>query len=142
MKEIKLELRNTNNLSLNLRNNKALSLGTTSVPTMNVVEAKIDTTANWNNKTSYIPRRGVVIVYSDKWKDLQGNDVPGVKIGDGQAYVVDLPFVGSDTAEELVELLNGHINNTVIHITAEEREFWNNKLNYTIDGETLEFNRE
>ena len=56
-----------------------------------------------------------------KITDSEGNItyIPGIKIGDGLAYLIDLPFTDS----ELID----HINNTTIHVTAEEKNFWNNK---------------
>ena len=47
-------------------------------------------------------------------------DVPGIKIGTGNAFVLDLPFIDIKYAR--------HIADNVIHITQEEREFWNNKV--------------
>ena len=41
------------------------------------------------------------------------------------AYGIDLPFVGDDIANQLIQ----HIADTVAHITVEERTFWNNKIN-------------
>jgi hypothetical protein len=34
-----------------------------------------------------------------------------------------------------------HINDSIAHITAEERTFWNNKINLEVKGEELLFNR-
>ena len=90
----------------------------------------IDTTSNWNRKTTFVPKRGDIIVYSDYSeyeKDGEIVKVPNFKIGDGMAYCVDLPFVGEDTRDMLV----GHISNGEIHITNAERIFWNNKV--TVD---------
>lgn len=58
-----------------------------------------DTTAGWNAKSGYIPDDGDVIVYTDK----SGN-VPGVKIGDGESYCSDLPFIGDDVENKVREL--------------------------------------
>ena len=65
--------------------------------------------------------------------------IPAVKIGDGLAYLIDLPFIDAS-----VTRLMEHINNTQIHITQAEREFWNNKVRCDDDGliqggETLVF---
>lgn len=38
-------------------------------------------------------------------------------------------------------VLDDHIRNTTVHITAQERSFWNNKLNFSINEESLDFNR-
>ena len=102
-----------------------------------------DTTENWNKYGKFIPKRGEVIVYEDHrtMKDELGNDVfiPGIKIGDGNGYLVDLPFCDDGLRVELLTLLHDHAANTDIHVTPEEKEFWNNKLNYQIVGETLRF---
>lgn len=99
-----------------------------------------NTTAYWSAQTSYVPRSGDIIVYSDKdtiVEDGVTKLVPGFKIGDGNAYVVDLPF--TDTA--IVHRLMAHMNDMEAHVTNQERTFWNNKLNLSLNGETLEFNR-
>lgn len=105
----------------------------------------MDTTANWNAKRDYIPNRGDIIVYTDHGQidDGYGNiiDVPGVKIGDGNAYLIDLPFVGADVRYQILTELRAHTGNTLIHVTPEEKEFWNNKLNCTVNGENLILNR-
>lgn len=101
-----------------------------------------DTTANWDSKLLYIPEAGDIIIYIDKGTiEVDGSmvDVPGVKIADGLAYCVDLPFVGDDLSKALIE----HINNNAIHITEQERIKWNNKLNCqdVVQNETLMLNR-
>ncbi len=81
----------------------------------------VDTTAGWNAQPSLVGQANHVYVYSD-YQVIGGVAVPGLKIGDGQAYLIDTPFVygGNASIEE-------HINDTTVHITAEERAFWNNK---------------
>ena len=103
--------------------------------------AKVDTTANWNSQPTYIPRKGEIIVYSDYGRH-DDKPVPFVKIGDGLAYLVDLPFIGNEDAAEVVSVLQDHINNTNIHVTTEEKAFWNNKLNYSKNGEELILTRD
>lgn len=100
----------------------------------------IDTTQNWNTQLNYVPAIGDIIIYSDKSTITQNDvtkNIPGIKIGDGNAYCVDLPFIADDVAAALLE----HINDNVRHITAQERQFWNNKLNVNINGEELQFTR-
>lgn len=108
----------------------------------NIKEVYADTTEAWNNQLSLVPKRGDIIVYLDKDRieDDVGNItfVPGIKIGDGNAYLVDLPFIDDALAIRLSE----HAQNTDMHITPEERTFWNNKLNYGLSGETLTLNRD
>lgn len=106
-------------------------------------DIKCDTLEGWNNKVNFIPEQGQIIIYTDKTTvvDEEGKTIkyPGIKIGDGNAYLIDLPFIGDDN----VELLLDHINNRTVHITQEERIFWNNKLNCEnhINDQTLILNR-
>ena len=53
-------------------------------------KATVDTTDGWMQRRKYVPFRGEIIVYSDR-NVIDGMDYPGIKIGDGMAYVVDLP---------------------------------------------------
>jgi len=107
----------------------------------NIVISRIyvDTTENWNSKITFIPGYGSVIIYSDR-NVIEGVNYPGIKIADGTSYVVDLPFAGDDIAMQINDIINEHINNTSVHVTLEEKEFWNNKLNYEVTGEILTFN--
>lgn len=98
----------------------------------------IDTTEHWNAKIDYIPARGTIIVYSDR-RVIDGVAYPAIKIGDGGAYLIDLPFIGDDNTAEIIDQLNDHINNKEIHVTKEEKEYWNNKLDSELDGENLIF---
>ena len=101
-------------------------------------------TEYWNNRYGYVPEQGAIIIYSDyghKIVDGQVVDVPGIKIGNGNAYVQDLAFVG----DSLANVIYSHIMDTAIHITPQERDFWNNKLNVDDNAEvvndSLIFNR-
>ena len=96
------------------------------------IQLKRDITANWNQARGFIPLDGEVIIYED-YKVIEQNvngqeqlvPVPGIKIGDGRTYVQDLPFIDGDLHQNLME----HINNSDIHVTIQEKLFWNNKLN-------------
>ena len=64
------------------------------------IQLKRDTTANWNAARGFVPMAGEVIIYTDYssyQKEVNGRIktilIPGIKIGDGGAYVQDLPFV-------------------------------------------------
>ena len=114
--------------------------------TLNVrFKATRDTTANWNAHRDFVPLRGEVIIYTDHGQidDGYGNmiNVPGIKIGDGSAYLIDLPFVGDDVRYQILHELRQHSGNTDIHVTAAEKIFWNNKLNFTINDGNLILNR-
>ena len=84
-----------------------------------------DTTANWAKQTSLVSERGAIYIYSD-YQDDDGTDVPGLKLGDGLAFVVDLPFVG--------KLYDDHLADTVSHITSAERSAWNDKVRCYLDS--------
>lgn len=103
-------------------------------------KALIDTTENWNLKPTFIPDKGLFIVYIDHGMIIREGEtvnVPGIKIGDGAAYLIDLPFIGEDWYGVLEE----HIQNTDIHVNPDEKSFWNAKLNCDLQDETLQFNR-
>ena len=85
----------------------------------------IDTTSNWNSQINFIPKRGDLIFYADKTINSDGINIPGLKIGDGLAYCIDLPFIGDDISASL----ESHITNDMIHITTADRTKWNNKIN-------------
>ena len=81
------------------------------------------TTSYWDAQIGYVPDAGTIIIYTDK-ETVNGTVVPGIKIGSGNAYVQDLAFVGDDIAAAL----RTHINDVVRHVTAEERTYWNHKI--------------
>jgi len=121
------------------------------------IQLKHDTTANWNKTNGFIPKAGEVIIYDDyEVKTYTVEEygetvektalIPNIKIGTGNAYVQDLAFVDEKTRQILLE----HINNQDIHVTLQEKQFWNNKINIDdayaqinrrLEGETLVFNR-
>ena len=100
------------------------------------VQLKRDTTANWNNAVGFIPLPGEVIVYEDyetKTYTVQENgrtvtktvNIPNIKVGTGNAYVQDLAFVDEKTRSLLLD----HIQDQNVHVSTEEKTFWNNKIN-------------
>ena len=104
--------------------------------------AKHGTTEEWENHLGFVPMRGEIIVYEDRETYQNGDTatvVAGIKIGDGNAYLVDLPFVDEALTNRILE----HEDNTKIHVSVEDREKWDNKLNYDVDSssENLIFNR-
>lgn len=121
------------------------------------IQLKRDTTEHWNNARGFIPMAGEVIVYTDYetktytveeygetvTKTVQ---IPNIKIGTGNAYVQDLAFVDEKTRD----ILMAHIQDHDIHVTLQEKVFWNNKINVDdaeeqitgeLDEETLILNR-
>ena len=102
-----------------------------------------DTTEHWNAKLGFVPEQGEVVIYSDYKtvvRDGESVFVPGIKIGSGNGYLIDLPFID----EAIIDALAEHIRDTVAHTTQAEKDFWNNKINMLdtrIENETLVFNR-
>lgn len=94
------------------------------------------TVAYWDAHRDYIPKRGEIVVYSDR-RVIDGVPYPGIKIGDGRAFGIDLPFVGDDSSRIILDILNDHIHDDTRHIVPGERENWNNKVSCSIDGERL-----
>lgn len=82
------------------------------------------TTAEWNQLTSLQSRKDCLYIYTDhQVKD--GDNIPGLKIGDGNAFVVDLPF--------LDDIYSSHIADQIAHVTSADRTFWDNKVTCYID---------
>lgn len=113
---------------------------------LGLARASIHTRAEWSEIPMYVPSKGEIVIYSD-WRESDGITYPAIKIGDGSAYVADLPITacGDDIEfiNELADMLTEHINNTVIHVSEEDRERWDSKLNYEVNEslETLVLNR-
>lgn len=96
----------------------------------------VDTTAHWNAQPTLIGQEGDIYIYTDK-STVNGVVIPAAKIGDGNSYLIDNPFIDA-SAQDLYE----HINNSTVHITSEERTSWNNKVTCFIsqgNNETLVF---
>ena len=91
-----------------------------------------NTESGWTGTPTYVPKNGEICLYTDTGK---------IKIGDGSVCLVDLPFIGEAAVDEVKELLRKHIEDRNIHVTQEEKNFWNAKLNYDVNGEILTFNR-
>ena len=108
------------------------------------VGIKSGSTAYWNSAIGYVPKEGELIIYTDyKTRTVDGRieNIPALKIGTGNAYVQDLTFLTDIQSDVIMQ----HIANSDIHVTAAEKEFWNNKLNVNdaqeVIGEALVFNR-
>ena len=104
------------------------------------------TIAEWQARYNFVAPRGTIMIYTNHGTveiDETTVTVPGIKIGDGSTPSIDLPFVGDDVKQELLTIINNHINDNVRHITAAERSFWNNKLNCedTVASNNLILNR-
>ncbi|MBO7667763.1 MAG: hypothetical protein J6T26_04805 [Firmicutes bacterium] len=97
-----------------------------------------DTTAAWNAQITLVAEAGAIYVYTDYASatvDGQTVPVPGIKIGDGTSYLIDMAFAAQDIAQALA----AHAADTTIHVTAAEKQAWNNKVSVSVDGEDLAF---
>lgn len=105
------------------------------------IQSKHDTTENWNNAQGFIPMAGEIIIYDDyqtieyenQFGETVTRNVPGIKIGSGNAYVQDLAFVDGSVRDKLME----HIENEEMHLLLGERQFWNSKVDIVEDEEFL-----
>lgn len=77
------------------------------------------TTEYWNSQVSLVAQKDIAYVYTD-WRIEDGVNVPNMKIGDGNAYLIDIPFMGGSG------------------VTPEQIAFWNNKVSAAIDPEDEE----
>lgn len=85
-------------------------------------EARIfyGTTAHWNSQPDLRAEVGCVYIYSDWGTSPEGKNIAGFKVGDGSSRLYDVPFTDQMYAD--------HLNDTISHITQQEREDWNNKV--------------
>ena len=86
---------------------------------------QMKTTEEWRQDPSLIGQLNTFYIYTDRNTKVDEEtgriiNVPGIKVGDGSSYLIDLPFVD--------DLFYSHINNLDIHVTLAEKQFWNNKI--------------
>lgn len=91
----------------------------------------------WDENLLFVPKAGQIIMYTDYY----GLGKPAVKIGDGSAFLIDLPVAGEGLAEQVSAALGVHAADMNLHVSDEKRAFWDNKLNYEVAGEELRFTR-
>ena len=82
-------------------------------------------TETWNSQPQLIADKGYLYIYSDYKQNEQGQNIAGIKVGDGLAYLIDIPFTD--------DLYARHIEDTVLHISPEDREKWDNKVTCFLD---------
>ena len=92
------------------------------------------TVQGWNSEPGLIADNGAIYIYSDA-SQYGGQNVPRIKVGDGVTYLIDLPFMDVEEYE--------HIRNSAIHVSAADRESWNNKVTvYDPQMELLTFTKD
>lgn len=104
------------------------------------------TKEQWNINPQLLSKKDVLYIYTNYKKiKKQGEQdqiiIPGLKVGDGKSYLIDLPFINDVSNSDFENILLQHINNKTIHVTQEEKIFWNNKLNLFLQEENLVLNR-
>lgn len=89
-----------------------------------VARIEFGTQEQWDSQKDLVSEKGKFYVYQIAGTDENGNTIytSRLKLGDGNAYLIDIPFLSDFSA------LEEHINNRIIHITKEERDRWNNKV--------------
>ena len=94
----------------------------------------------WRNGADrVISKKGMIYIYT--YNEGQMPKPPKIKIGDGKAYIIDLPFI----TDQLQDRIDMHIANMNMHVSPADRAFWNNKLNMPLSevtDNTLFFNRQ
>ena len=117
---------NTLNLNTTLSSDQELTVDLGEIYQSEGGESKIyyNTTTYWNSHPQLIAKKGYIYVYSD-YKQSEGEDIVGIKVGDGLSYLIDMPFIDKP--------LDDHIADNIKHISNEERTFWNNKVRCFID---------
>ena len=99
------------------------------------IKVYYNTTAYWNEQPTLLSEQGAIYIYSDA-KTFEGAALPRVKIGTGNAYLIDLHFIDDDIVYQLA-----HIDT----VTPQEKEKWNNKVTCYLDSndnESLIFSKD
>ena len=120
---------NTLDLSVETSIDQALSVDLGEVYQSGDCKVLYNTTEYWNSRPQMIAKKGYLYVYSD-YKQVDNQDVAGIKAGDGTSYLIDMPFLDKP--------LDEHIADTVKHITSQERDFWNSKVRCFVDPDNEE----
>lgn len=121
--DMKLSMRGSNTDTVGLSLNEQIVVSQES-------NMRFATTEEWNSQREMIAERNVVYVYTDHETTTDGKPVPGFKVGDGLAYLIDLPF--ND------DISMGHIQDDTVHVSSADREFWNNKVTAYLNVSDLE----
>lgn len=101
-------------------------------------QVRCGSTAQWNSEPTYIPAEGQMIIYTDIVGE-DGKTHSNIKIGDGSAYIVDLPFITDYPVSVVEKKIDDHTADTDAHVSKEDREEWSKKLNTSINEENLIF---
>lgn len=86
---------------------------------LDLLSIRSNTTEYWNSIPDLVSASNTIYVYTD-YNEESGVDIPAIKIGDGSAYLIDLPFVATT------------------NITQSDIDNWNNKVSVMLDNTNLE----
>lgn len=86
--------------------------------TVNTAETLYNTVEGWNAQSGLISKAKTMYVYVNYDRDENDHPIAAFKIGDGNAYLIDLPFYAT--------------------VSMEDKEFWNNKVRCYINPEDPE----
>ena len=111
-----------------------------------------DTKENWDSQPNLVSERGAIYIYSDYQTVENGSGqtitIPGIKVGDGLAYLIDLPVANPTVSDDLVAQIASRVaavvsdqiaanvvvgirenlNSTRSLVTEEDREKWDGKV--------------
>ena len=98
-----------------------------------------DTTEAWNSMTPYVGLEGHIYIYSDYTTRDNGDGttttIPALKVGDGQTYLIDLPFTFVGDAQAFVN----HMAEASIHVSTSDRNSWDAKVIPHVSDDVLYF---
>lgn len=87
----------------------------------------------WDGQPELVAQDNAIYVYTDGLsKDFK--NIARFKVGDGQTLLLDIPFTDA--------VYYDHVSDPLVHVSNEDREFWNNKVSCYREGETLVFTTE
>lgn len=119
--------------------NNVVLQGNTTLQQLGLQNIYYNTKDYWNSQPNLVAQEGAIYIYSDYYMTYEDGSpvyVPALKIGDGTSYLIDMPV----TSDTISDLLLDHINDAVIHVTNDDKTFWNNKSSAYFDpaaSETL-----
>lgn len=74
------------------------------------------TTAEWNAEPTRMSVKNTIYVYSDA-REVDGEYIPRLKVGDGTTYIVDLPFSTMSITQDDIDAWN---SKSTLEVTADE----------------------
>ena len=100
-----------------------------------------NSTEGWDSQRDLIGKKGAMYIYSDHnqlVKDGQTINVPGIKIGDGLAYLIDAPFIDNALSQNVVDMITSETIDQLEQanrlVSVADRIRWNNKVSAVMDS--------